>query len=78
MAAVLADAGSVAITNPDVLNDELGRQAFTRGLNEAVIYDPTTGNFVRYLYDETGRLARIVDPVGRASTLSWNARSEPK
>ncbi|MGY0482139.1 PAS domain-containing sensor histidine kinase [Endobacter medicaginis] len=48
MAAVLADAGTVAVTNPDVLNDELGRQAFTRGLTEAVIYDSLTRKVVAY------------------------------
>lgn len=48
MAAVLADAGTVAVTNPDVLNDELGRQAFTRGLTEAVIYDSLTRKVLAY------------------------------
>src|SRR5207302_692281 len=29
------------------------------------------GNTIRYLYDMTGRLKQIVDPVGRATTLSY-------
>lgn len=33
----------------------------------------TTGNTIRYLYDASGRLAAIVDPVGRSTTLTWNA-----
>jgi RHS repeat-associated protein len=31
----------------------------------------TKGNTIRYLYDLSGRLKQIVDPVGRASTLTY-------
>ncbi|MDP9191460.1 MAG: Ig-like domain-containing protein [Acidobacteriota bacterium] len=34
-----------------------------------------SGNVIRYLYGADGRLATIVDPVGRQTTLSYNATS---
>src|SRR5204862_501290 len=36
------------------------------------------GNTIRYLYDLTGRLKTIVDPVGRATTLTYSQDSKPK
>ena len=34
---------------------------------------PGSGNNIHYLYGGDGRLAAIVDPVGRRTTLAWNA-----
>ncbi|HJQ41170.1 MAG TPA: RHS repeat-associated core domain-containing protein [Thermoanaerobaculia bacterium] len=34
--------------------------------------DRDSGNTIRYFYDGDGRLARVVDPVGRESTLTWD------
>ncbi|HEX6177743.1 MAG TPA: DUF6531 domain-containing protein, partial [Thermoanaerobaculia bacterium] len=34
------------------------------------------GNIIRYLYDADGRLAQVIDPVGRASTFVYFAESE--
>ncbi|HEY6211627.1 MAG TPA: Ig-like domain-containing protein, partial [Vicinamibacterales bacterium] len=34
--------------------------------------DRDSGNTIRYFYDGDGRLARVVDPVGRESTLAWD------
>ncbi len=57
--------------------DELGRLMFeTDEFSEdiAVAAGTNKGNAVHYLYDDTGRLARIVDPVERASELTyWQA-----
>ncbi|MFL6246086.1 MAG: Ig-like domain-containing protein [Thermoanaerobaculia bacterium] len=35
------------------------------------ISDPDSGNVVRYAYDAQGRLAKIIDPVGRVTSLSY-------
>ena len=35
-------------------------------------YAADAGNIIRYLYDASGRLLRIVDPVGRESTLAYD------
>jgi RHS repeat-associated protein len=47
-----------------------------RMLSEAdEFFDPTrpgSGNVIRYLYDENGRLFAIVDPLGRRTTLTWD------
>jgi RHS repeat-associated protein len=32
---------------------------------------PNSGNVIRYAYDETGRLSRILDPVQRSSTVAY-------
>ncbi|HMJ85916.1 MAG TPA: RHS repeat-associated core domain-containing protein, partial [Vicinamibacterales bacterium] len=62
--------------------DELGRitsetdefyKADTQAATEAGI---DNGNIIRYLYDESGRLARIVDPVHRATTFEYWEDSE--
>ncbi|MGA7615287.1 MAG: DUF6531 domain-containing protein, partial [Thermoanaerobaculia bacterium] len=46
-----------------------------------VMYDPNkpgSGNVIHYLYDDEGRLARIVDPVGRETTLTyWHYGDDP-
>jgi len=34
------------------------------------------GNIIRYLYDDTGRLAQVVDPVNRVTTLTYWKESE--
>lgn len=42
-------------------------------------YDPAvsgSGNTIRYLYDDQGRLASIIDPAGRASTLRYWSESD--
>ncbi|HEV7766228.1 MAG TPA: hypothetical protein VGQ76_14580, partial [Thermoanaerobaculia bacterium] len=36
---------------------------------------PDSGNTIHYLYDANGRLGTIVDPVGRLTTLNWNAQT---
>ena len=55
--------------------DDLGRL-----LSEAdEFFDPSTpnsGNIIRYVYDETGRLSDVTDPVQRRSTLSYWKESE--
>ncbi|MFP5247303.1 MAG: hypothetical protein ACLGH0_11470, partial [Thermoanaerobaculia bacterium] len=33
--------------------------------------DPESGNVIRYAYDANGRLAYIIDPVGRVTKLTW-------
>ena len=33
--------------------------------------DSDSGNIIRYIYDETGRLTRVVDPLGRATKLTY-------
>jgi len=38
-------------------------------------YSPSqsdSGNIIRYLYDENGKLKRIIDPLGRTTTLSYD------
>jgi len=52
--------------------DDLGRLVYEA--DEFAGEVPTSvGNVLRYLYDHTGRLARIIDPVGRATELTyWN------
>ncbi|MFA6958485.1 MAG: Ig-like domain-containing protein [Thermoanaerobaculia bacterium] len=37
---------------------------------------PGSGNVIRSLYDDSGRLVRIVDPVGRVSTITYWADGE--
>ncbi|MGK2859052.1 MAG: Ig-like domain-containing protein, partial [Thermoanaerobaculia bacterium] len=37
---------------------------------------PGSGNVIRSLYDDSGRLVRIVDPVGRVSTITYWADAE--
>ena len=42
-------------------------------------FDPQqadSGNVIRYFYDETGRLSRIIDPVKRESTIKYFGESE--
>ncbi|HEV8657778.1 MAG TPA: HNH/ENDO VII family nuclease [Thermoanaerobaculia bacterium] len=55
--------------------DDLGRL-----LSEAdEFFDPQTpnsGNVIRYVYDETGRLNQVIDPVQRTSTLTYWDESE--
>ncbi len=36
---------------------------------------PGSGNTIRYVYDSEGRLERIVDPVGRQTTVTWDRGS---
>jgi RHS repeat-associated protein len=55
--------------------DDLGRIT----LETDEFYDPSTpgsGNLIRYVYDDTGRLAQIVDPVQRATKLAYWKESE--
>ncbi len=56
--------------------DDLGRLSYENdefSAAAAVNAGTNVGNAVRYLYDASGRLARIVDPVDRASELYyWN------
>lgn len=51
--------------------DELGRLV----TESDEFYDPSdptpTGNVVNYVYDETGRLSQIIDPVGRITKLTY-------
>lgn len=51
--------------------DSLGRLAYE--CDEFVVNPDVNdkGNIVRYLYDDSGRLAQIVDPVHRSTTLSY-------
>ncbi len=56
--------------------DELGR--LVSESDEFVSYDSTklaaglmNGNVLRYLYDESGRLAKIIDPVDRTTELTY-------
>ncbi|MGH9457247.1 MAG: RHS repeat-associated core domain-containing protein, partial [Thermoanaerobaculia bacterium] len=34
--------------------------------------DATDGNYVRFFYDEAGRLLHVADPIGRLIALAWN------
>ena len=55
--------------------DDLGRIT----LETDEFFDPSapgSGNLIRYVYDETGRLAQIVDPVQRATKLAYWKESE--
>jgi RHS repeat-associated protein len=55
--------------------DDLGRIT----LETDEFYDPSTtgsGNLIRYVYDDTGRLAEIVDPVQRATKFRYWSESE--
>ena len=54
--------------------DDLGRLSYETDefANQAALAAGTSdGNVIRYLYDASGRLAQIVDPVERASTLTY-------
>jgi RHS repeat-associated protein len=55
--------------------DDLGRL-----LSESdEFFDPQTpnsGNIIRYVYDETGRLSQIIDPVQRSSMLTYWRESD--
>jgi RHS repeat-associated protein len=37
---------------------------------------PDSGNVIRYVYDETGRLSLVIDPVKRATTIKYWGESE--
>jgi RHS repeat-associated protein len=55
--------------------DDLGRIT----LETDEFYDPSapgSGNLIRYVYDETGRLAQVVDPVQRATKFTYWKESE--
>ena len=60
--------------------DELGRISYEAdefAENPTLIAAGTAkGNVIRYLYDHNGRLAQIVDPVGRATELKYWAESD--
>jgi len=59
--------------------DDIGRLMFETDEfadDIAVAAGTNKGNVIRYLYDHTGRLAQIVDPVERASDLTYWKESE--
>ena len=62
--------------------DELGRitsetdEFYKLDTESAMKAGIDNGNIIRYLYDESGRLARIVDPVKRATTFEYWKDSE--
>ncbi|MFL6247287.1 MAG: Ig-like domain-containing protein [Thermoanaerobaculia bacterium] len=37
--------------------------------------DPTSGNVIHYAYDDQGRLASVIDPADRATTLTYDSSS---
>jgi len=60
--------------------DSRNYDVFGRLIHEADEFAPNPyavdeGNVVRYLYDETGRLARVIDPLGRTSILNYFAEN---
>ena len=38
--------------------------------------NPASGNLIRFVYDDSGRLSQIIDPVNRPSTLTYWTESE--
>jgi YD repeat-containing protein len=55
--------------------DSLGRLAYESdefGDSNSI----AKGNVIRYLYDRSGRVTQIIDPVGRLSTLSYYAEGD--
>lgn len=54
--------------------DKLGR--ITRDVDEYFDEASGAGNSIRYLYDNSGRLTTIVDPVGRVTTLDYYTTPE--
>ena len=51
--------------------DEMGRLVFESDEFTTDPWSQAAGNVIRYLYDREGRLAQIVDPVGRISRLTY-------